>query len=560
MVKRATHRIVLDSLRGFAVSWLPGDLVAGIMLAAIAIPEQLATAQLAGMPAQAGLYAFAAGSLAFAIFGINRYLSVGADSTIAPIFAGSLAAIAATNAGSYRALVGETAAFTGFALIAAGALRLGWIADLLSIPVTTGFLAGISTHIVLGQLPLVLGVPAGSGAPLVRLVAIVREMPHANPFTVVIGVAVFATTVAAERWNSRIPGALLGLALAGTAVAVWHLEAHGVAVLGALPLRLPRVAFALADVRAALQTVPVALIVALVCMVQTAVVLRSYPSNGEPEDPSRDFAAIGAGSVVSALFGAFAVDASPPRTAIAASSGGRSQLTGVVAVAAVALLGIFGAHLAAHLPLAALGGVLIFIGVRIFRVPDMLRIARLGGSEIWLVVAGALLVIVMPIEIGMLCAIVLSLVHGITIVARPPCVELFRVPGTSIWWPPSHASAGERVPGVLVFAPAAPITFTNGGYIGARLTATVEATASVRLLVIECSGVIDVDYTGARLLSPLLAKLRAGGMDVAVARLSDGRALRAAERTGLLATLGPGRVFDSVEEAIDACRIDRSRA
>jgi MFS superfamily sulfate permease-like transporter len=549
------------SLRGFAPAWLPSDAIAGLMLAAIAIPEQIATARLAGMPPQAGLYAFAAGSLAFALFGRNRFLSVGADSTIAPIFAGAIAALAVGKQLNYPAFVAAVAIVAGIALILAGMLRAGWLADLLSIPVTTGFLAGIAAHIAIGQLPLVLGVGAASGDTGTRIASIARALPQTHLATLAIGCGVLALALVAERVSPRIPGALVGLVGAGIGVAAMHPSASDVAVLGALPASLPQFALPPIDLRDALQLVPIGLIVALVCLVQTAVVLRSYPSSpGATEDPSDDFVAIGIGSIAAGCIGGFAVDASPPRTAVAASSGGRSQLTGVVAVIAVALLAAFGAKLAAYLPLAALGGVLIFIAIRIVRVGEIARIARLGGSEIWLVVAGALLVLVFPIEIGMSLAILFSLAHGIFIVARPPCVELLRVPGTTIWWPVASGS-GERVPGTLVFSPEAPITFTNARFIVGRLHALASiAPATVRLIIIEGSGVSDVDYTGASIVSAAIATLRAGGATVAIARLADGRARGAATRTGLLASLGPDRDFDSVHEAYVALATQSSAA
>jgi MFS superfamily sulfate permease-like transporter len=542
---------LFESLRGFRPGWLPSDLVAGAMLAAIAIPEQIATSRLAGMPVQTGLYAFAAGSLAFALFGRNPYLSAGADSTISPIFAGGITALAVGVAAPYPQLVGVVALMAGIALVLAGALRAGWIADLLSIPVTIGFLAGISAHIVIGQLPSILGVPASSGPLTVELAGLVRDVPHANLATLSIGIGVLLLTMVAERVSPRIPGALLGLVLAGIAARVLEQNAHGVTVLGTLPATFPHLAFPLVDAHDVLRLVPIALVIALVCMVQTSVVLRSFPSNPDaPEDPSRDFAALGAGSIAAALLGAFAVNASPPRTAVVAASGGRSQLSSIFAVAAVALLVALGAKLAAYLPLAALGGVLVFVGFRIFRAGDILRIARSGGYEIWLVVAAGLLVVVLPIETGMVLAIVLSLAHGIYIIARPPSTDLVRVPGTTIWWPPNE-TPGERVRGVLVFAPLAPIAFTNGQYIVGRLRALVAAAPQpLRIVVLEGSGVIDIDYTGSRLLCSALSDLRARGIVVCMARLSDDRARAAAERTGLFAELGPGRDFKSVHDAL----------
>src|ERR1700729_868817 len=170
------------SLRGYRIEWLLRDLVAGLMLAAIAIPGQLATARLAGMPPETGLYAFAAGSLAFAAFGANRFMSVAADSTIAPIFAGGVSSIAAIGPAHYTDLATLLAIMVGIVLVTVGLLRAGWLATLLSIPVTTGFLAGISIHIIVGELPALLGVSETPGHMLVRLVHILGRLGDANPY------------------------------------------------------------------------------------------------------------------------------------------------------------------------------------------------------------------------------------------------------------------------------------------------------------------------------------------------------------------------------------------
>ena len=164
------------SLHGYRIGFLPRDLVAGVMLAAIAIPGQLATARLAGMPPETGLYAFTAGSLAFAIFGANRFMSVAADSTIAPIFAGALASIAVAGTAHYAELATLLALMVGIVLVAVGLLRAGWLATLLSVPVTTGFLAGISIHIIVGELPTLLGISGETGHLLVRLVHILSRI------------------------------------------------------------------------------------------------------------------------------------------------------------------------------------------------------------------------------------------------------------------------------------------------------------------------------------------------------------------------------------------------
>jgi MFS superfamily sulfate permease-like transporter len=540
------------SLRHYDLSWLPGDAIAGLTLAAIAIPEQLATARLVGMPPMTGLLAFAAGSLAFAAFGANRFMSVGADSTIAPIMAGGLAMVAVAGTAHYSGMTAVLALLVGLVLLLAGLLRAGWIADLLSVPVTTGFLAGISVHIIVGQLPTILGLEAPHGHLVVRLGAILRELPHSNLYPMAIGLGVLAVTMLAEQRSARIPGALIGLVASGLAVWLMGLEHRGVAVLGALPIAPPAFALVLPTWSEFTQLLPVSLIVALVCMMQTAAVVQSFPSEpGEQEDVSRDFGALGAGSILAAVLGAFAVNSSPPRTAVVHESGGRSQLASLLAIAIIVAIVLLAAGAFAVVPQAALSGVLVFIGMRIFRIATMREIYRRGGWEILLVVASAALVVLLPMETGVTMSIVLSLLHSIYIIARPGCAVLARVPGTTVWWNLEKGEAGGHEQGVLVFAPGAPINFTNAAYVRGRLNDAIGAMADpCRLVVIEASGVIYIDFTGSGILQQLIRDLRGRGIDVAVARLESDRAQRAAARSGLIARLGDDHVFRSVEDAI----------
>jgi SulP family sulfate permease len=231
-IRRPPTGWIFTSLRGYRMGWLPGDLVAGLMLAAIAIPGQLATARLAGMPPQTGLYAFAAGSFAFAAFGANRFMSVAADSTIAPIFAGGLASIAVAGPAHYTEMATLLALLVGIVLVAVGLPRAGWLATLLSIPVTTGFLAGISIHIIVGELPIMLGVAGWHGHLLVRLVHTFGQLRDTNLYTLTLGVGILIVTMGMARISPRIPGALIGLVGAGLAVALFHFEAHGVSLVG----------------------------------------------------------------------------------------------------------------------------------------------------------------------------------------------------------------------------------------------------------------------------------------------------------------------------------------
>src|SRR5712671_1567168 len=234
---------IFRSLSSFRPGDLPGDLIAGLTLAAIAIPEQMATARLGGFSPQIGFFAFIAGSLGFAMLGSNRFLSCGADSTITPIFTGGLLLMATSGSPDYQALAVALALMVGVILVLVSLFRLGWIANLLSTPVTVGFLAGISVHILVSQMPGVLGLPAPGGPMLDRIAVLARHVGEANLFTVCIGFGVLAAVAGSEAVSAKIPGALIGL-IAATAAVIWAgLETKGVHVVGTVPGTLPTPSF-----------------------------------------------------------------------------------------------------------------------------------------------------------------------------------------------------------------------------------------------------------------------------------------------------------------------------
>ena len=544
---RRRPRLLFPTLRGLGAAALPGEMLAALILLAIAVPEQLATARLMGMPPVTGLIAFGAGTLAFAAFGLNRAISVGADSTIAPIMAASIAVMALPGSPGYAALAGMLATLIGLILIAARTLRLGWIADLLSVPVTTGFLAGISVHVMAGALPDILGIaPTAPDLPG-RLWQMAGALPRANGASTALGLMVAGVSLGGGLIGRRVPGPLIGLALAAGAVQVLRLR---VPMLAPLPHGMPAPVLLWPRLDQAVQLLPLAAVVALLVMMQTAAVRQALPDE-EDTAPGRDFAAVGLGSLISAFLGSFAVNASPPRSAVLAEAGTRSQASGLIAVALTAALVAFGARGFALLPRAALGGILLMVGLHLLHIRTMRQIAKDSPAEVLLMVAAALLVIVLPVNQGVWLAIMLSLAHALFAIARPGCAVLSRVPGTTVWWALARGEQGEAEPGVLVFALGAPINFFNAHHITAALADAVrDAGPDLRLIVLEATGVIGIDYTGAGILQEMLADLRAGGVDIALARMESPRAAQAAQRTGLMAAIGNDHIFRSVEEAV----------
>ena len=552
---------VLRSLQGYRPWFLTRDLVAGLTLAAIAIPEQLATARLGGFSPQIGFFAFLAGSLAFAIFGSNRSLSSGADSTITPIFAGGLALLAVSGSPEYAALAGVLALMVGAVLVVGGIFRLGWIADLLSVPVTVGFLAGISVHILISQLPAILGLASPSGPMLQRLATLVEQLPQTNLFSLVVGLGVLALIVISERIDVRIPGALIGLAGAAAAVIFLGLESRGVAVLGNIPVALPKLAVPEVPLSRWLQLVPLTLIIAIIVMVQTAATTRSFVSDpNEPPDVDRDFVGVGAGSILAGLIGAFPVNASPPRTAIVSETGGRSQLAVLAAAAIVLALLAFGSSLLHHVPQAALGGVLLFVALRIIRVSQIVAIYRQSLGEFLLIVATAAAIIILPIEQGVGIGIALSLLHGIWSNTRARLTVFERVPGTTIWWPSSQNIPGESEPNIMVVGFQAPLSFLNAYPFRRDMMKLLQSPPQrTRLVVLEATGIVEIDFTATQILSDTIRACRAAGADFTIARLESTRAQDALERSGIMQLLAAGRLFHSAEEAIRTWR-GQSRA
>jgi sulfate permease, SulP family len=543
-----------SSMAGWRPRDFGPDAIAGLTLAAIAVPEQMATARLGGFAPQIGFLAIIAGALGFAAFGSNRSLSVGADSTITPIFAGGLALLAAAGSTQYTGAAQMLALMVGALLIVAGLFRLGFVADLLSIPVTTGFLAGISGHIVVSQAPALLGVEAPAGTFLAKIGALLANLGAANPLTLAIGFGVLAIMLVSERLNPRIPGALIGLGGATLLVAAFALEQRGVtalgAVAGAMPtLSLPEISFGESTPIAGL-----AIVVTVVVMVQTAATTRAFPSDPDRSpDVNRDFVGAGAANLLAGLTGAFPVNSSPPRTAVVVETGGVSQLGSLICAALVLALSAFGAGLLTHVPHAGLAGVLLYVAQRIVRVAIFIDVWRRSLAEFALIVGTMLAILILPIEQGVAIGIVLSILHGVWTTTRARIVEFDRIPGSTIWWPHSATTAGEKVPGVVVAALQAPLSFLNAYEFQAGAQALAAAgKPKLRLVVIEANSIVEIDYTAGKVLAALVTQLRAQGVDVAFARLESVRAQQSFERLGLKQLVGADHLFHSVEEAVQS--------
>jgi sulfate permease, SulP family len=545
------HPRAFESLHGYQRAWVSGDLLAGLMLLVIAVPEQLATSRLAGMPPITGFYAFVAGTVVFAFLGANPQMSVGADSTIAPLFATGVSALALTGSTHYVELVGILAVMVGLMVMLVSILRLGWIADFLSTPIVTGFLSGVAVIIIIHQLPDFFGLPPTTGSNAHRFGYVVTNLDEVNGWTLAIGLGVLVVMYGCARLNRHIPGGLIGLVGSTVLVAALGLQAHGVAVLGAVQSGAPHIGLTGLSWSTLGSLAPLAAVVALVVVTQTAATTRAFADQGGYDaDAGRDFLGVGAGSVLAGLVGSFPVDASPPRTGAVVTAGGRTQ-AGALGAALVILLLIPFANVLEDVPLATLSAVLIYVAIRLFKPADLRAIARFDLFEFGLASVTLLAVVLIGVEQGIGVAVGLAILDRIRLSARPQLHELGRLPGTTSWAPLSAEPSATELPGVLVLLFATPLWYANAAHFRDEVVAALGRKPDTQTLVLDALGMSDVDFTGSRALGHVLDACDRAHVTFAVARSGD-HLEDMLQRSGLTQRIGPSHFYSSVNEAVTA--------
>jgi high affinity sulfate transporter 1 len=542
---------VLTSLHGYQRAWVSADLVAGLTLLAIALPEQLATSRLAGMPPITGFYAFIAGTVLFALLGSNPQMSVGADSTIAPLFAAGVISFAALGSPRYIELVSILAVMVGLIVMLVSILRLGWIAEFLSAPIITGFLSGVAVIIVIHQLPDLLGLPSTSGSDQHRFFYVVDHLSEVQAGALIMGLGVMAVVVLCARINRRIPGALIALFGSIVLVRVFDLSAHGVPLLGTIHSGAPHFGLTGLSWTTVSELFPLAGVVALVVITQTAATTRAFADQGGYDvDAGRDFLGVGAGSVLAGLVGSFPVDASPPRTGAVANAGGKTQ-AGPLGAALVVLVFLPFADVLKDVPLSMLAAVLIVVGLRLFKWRDLLSIARFDLTEFGLAGLTLLVVVLVGVEQGIAVAVGLAILDRIRRTARPQLHQMGLVPGTTSWVPMDAGVDAVPMPGVLVVLFATPLWFANAVHFREEVAKAFNAAARPGVVVLDTLGMYDIDFTGSRALGHLIDRCERDHITFGIARA--GVHLRQSlQRSGLMARIGTDHCFATVDAAVDS--------
>ena len=490
------------------------DLVAGVSVAAVALPVGVAYAELAGFNPAVGLYSSILPLVAYALFGSSRQLVVGPDAATCALVAAAVAPLAAGDPEQYQAMSVTLAFFAGMLAIGASFLKLGALADFLSRPILTGLMNGIALSITLGQLGKIFGFDVGAGRIVPRILEIVEKLDQTHGPTFAVGLGSLLVYVLSKKLFSRLPAALVVMVLAALAVGFLGLDAEGVRTVGKVPAGLPRVALPNFSFSIAESLFLSAAGVALVSFASTMMTARAFSAkNGYEIDANRDLAAIGASNVAAALTQGFAVSGADSRTAMNDAAGGRTQLTGLFAAAVIALVLFFLTGPLEFVPVPALGAVLVMAAYSLVDIATPRTLWREDKVEFAISTTATLGVVAIGSIHAILLCVVLALLRFIRIVATPASEVLGEVEGLKGLHGVERHPGAKTIPGLCLFRFSGPVVFFNAPYFKERaLNAADLAGPALEWFVIDAVPITSIDVTGRHAMLELEAALRARGV------------------------------------------------
>lgn len=543
--------------------WLGTDVVAGVTLAAVAIPEVMGYTSIAGTPIATGLYTIIVPTIVFALLGSSRLLVVGADSATAAILASGLAALAipglVPQSAMWVAYCGLVALVTCVLLLVARVLRLGFIGDFLSASVLIGFLTGVGVQVLSGQLPDMLGIPKGSGNWLEQQWHLITSLGSTSLPTLGYALGTLAIVLGCRRWAPRVPGALIAVVLFIAISAAVDSKANGVAVVGSVEPGFPPVGL---PAGISWSDVPGVLPIATSCLVliiaQSAATARSFAmKQGDRVDVNRDIVGLSGANAAAGLTGTFVVNGSPTKTEILDEQGGRSQVANLTMALVALLVTLFATAALAPMPKAVLGSIVFLIGVGLVDAVGLRRIRARARGEFVIALLTAVVVCVVGVEQGIILALVLSILMLVSRQYRPSNF----VVGVDASGHPTYEPAQpglQSAPGLIVFRYDAELFYANANRFTDDVEALVQsAPEPVRWVVLDCSAIEDVDYSAGIALHHLVDYVHAHHAHFAVAG-ADARLLATLEIMGTLDLFGREHVFGSLSDAFEAYRRDPS--
>jgi len=528
------------------------DVMAGITLAAMNIPQAMGYTKIAGTPVVTGLYTLLLPVVAFAVFGASRYLVVAADSATAAILAVGVSPLAAAASPKYLALASMVALLAAGFLLVARLLRLGFLSDFLSRTVLIGFLTGVGFQVGIAVLGEMLGIPVSSKTSLGQLGTVLGKLRELHWPTLAVSAGVAVVIFASRRLAPRLPGALLAVAATIGLSAVLDFAGHGIAVLGPVAGGLPQLGFPAVSWDEVRSLLPIAGACFVMIVAQSSVTARAYAMrHHQTLDQNRDLLGLCAADTAAALSGTFVVNGSPTQTAMVETSGGSSQLAHLATAATVGLVLLFLTGPLKFLPICVLGAIVFVVAVRLVDVKGLRALWRNSPKEFNLAVVTAAAVVFIGVEHGILLALVLSLLQHVRHGYRPNTAVIMRDPVEH--WRMEPATKDKLLePGLLMYWFGADLYYANANHFVEEAHRLVsQASTPVRWLTVDAGAITDIDFTAARALIDLRQDLARKGVVLALARVSSG--LRAdLDRQEITGVIGADRIFNSRTHCVEA--------
>ncbi len=551
---------VLDWVPGYDRRWLSKDLVAGLALTALLVPQGMAYAQLAGLPAITGLYTTVLCLLGYAVFGPSRVLVLGPDSSLGPMIAAVVVPIAGSGGDPARAvaLASALGLLVGLTMVVAGALRLGFVADLLSRPTQIGYMNGLALTIFVSQLPKLFGFSVDADGLVAEALGFARGVADGRtvPAALAIGVAAFVVIVVLQRRLPRVPGVLLAVLLGIGAAVAFDLGARGVRLVGPLPQGFPPLT--LPDVSPS----DLGLLVAgaagitLVSLADTISTASAYARRvGAEVRGNNEIVGIGAANLLAGLFQGFPVSTSGSRTAVAFAAGARTQLAGVVGAVAIVVLLVSAPDLLADLPQPVLAAVVLSASLAMADVAGQRRLWKQRPTEFWLAVAAFAAVALLGVLAGIGVAVGLSILNVFRRAWWPYQTVLGNVPQVPGYHDVRSYPDAELLPGAVIFRFDAPLFFANARVFREQVERLAAGPPRPHWIIVAAEPITDVDTTAADMLTELDRDLDAAGTHLVFAELKD--PVRAkVERYGLTERIEARHFFPTIKSAVRAYKAE----
>jgi high affinity sulfate transporter 1 len=547
----------LRAVATYKVSWLRRDVVAGVVLTTLLVPQGMAYAELAGLPAITGLYTTILCLLGYAVFGPSRILVLGPDSSLGPMIAATILPILGSNGSPEHAiaLASMLGLLVGATMTLAGIAKLGFVADLLSKPTQIGYMNGLALTILIGQLPKLFGFSVSADGLINEARGFVDGVSSGKTVgaAVAIGMVSLVVILALGRWLPKVPGVLVAVVLAIAATSAFSLADHGVSLVGSLPKGFPPL-----TVPSPVSDLPLlvagALGIALVALTDTISTASAFAARtGQEVSGDGEMIGIGAANIAAGFFQGFPVSTSGSRTAVAEQAGAKTQFTGVVGAGLIVLMLVLVPGLLKNLPNPTLAAVVIAASLSLADIPGTVRLWRQRRVEFVLSVAAFLGVALLGVLEGIALAVALSILNVFRRAWWPYQTTLGRVPGLPGYHDREMHPEAENLPGVVIFRFDAQLFFANARTFREQIRRLAAAEPRPQWILIAAEPITDVDTTAADMLADLDEELNAAGTSLVFAGLKD--PVRAKlERYELIGPLDPGHFFPTLEAALEHFR------